>query len=307
MKAKIKWYQEVLELEPSSKVFFPLARLFADNDQYTEAVATLKQGLERHPEHFEARMLLIDCLGRIGAKDTLAEEIASVGLVLSKYPSFWKNWASEQAASPDGKDAALALSFLSATFSNSSISWSSIIEQGLRSVLHGNPAAMPAAAQAAVVSTPISAPAAVSAVTEEDEEVEPEEPEIPLRKSHAQFTEAEAAAYTGIPRNLPEAYDDADEHEDEPFSLRTLTMAHVLAEQGDIKGALDICDELDASAQSENERRRIQDFRDSMTGTAKNAGQTSQTKEDAQPLQGKTKLINTLEMLAERLEARAAR
>ncbi|UZP68272.1 tetratricopeptide repeat-containing protein [Desulfovibrio mangrovi] len=304
MKAKIKWYQEVLELEPSSKVFFPLARLFAENDQYAEAVATLKQGLERHPEHFEARMLLIDCLGRLGANDKLAAEIASVGEVLSKYPSFWKNWAAEQAATPDGRDAALALSFLSATFSNTDISWSAIIEQGLRSVMRGD-----YAAPAAQVAT---APSSVSQVIEEiDEDVEDapaviEEVEEPVLRSHAQFTEAETVAYMGLARES-DSFDDGEEHEDEPFSLRTLTMAHVLAEQGDIKGALDICDELDASAQTDTERRRVNDFRNSLTSTDKSSVQVSQTKEDAQPLQGKTKLINTLEMLAERLEARAAR
>lgn len=305
MKAKIKWYQEVLELEPSSKVFFPLARLFAENDQYAEAVATLKQGLERHPEHFEARMLLIDCLGRLGANDKLAAEIASVGEVLSKYPSFWKNWAAEQAATPDGRDAALALSFLSATFSNTDISWSAIIEQGLRSVMRGDYAAAPAAQVA-------SAPSSVAQVIEETDEDVEETPAVievveePVLRSHAQFTEAETVAYMGLARES-DSFDDGEEHEDEPFSLRTLTMAHVLAEQGDIKGALDICDELDASAQTDSERCRVNDFRNSLTSTDKSSVQVSQTKEDAQPLQGKTKLINTLEMLAERLEARAAR
>ena len=45
MTEKIEWYKEVLELEPNSKVFFPLARLLAEAERTDEAVEILEQGL----------------------------------------------------------------------------------------------------------------------------------------------------------------------------------------------------------------------------------------------------------------------
>ena len=42
MTEKIEWYKEVLELEPNSKVFCPLARMLADEQRFDEAVAVLE-------------------------------------------------------------------------------------------------------------------------------------------------------------------------------------------------------------------------------------------------------------------------
>ena len=46
MMDKIEWYREVLELEPSSKLFFPLARLLVEDGQPEAALETLRRGLE---------------------------------------------------------------------------------------------------------------------------------------------------------------------------------------------------------------------------------------------------------------------
>ncbi|GFM35465.1 tetratricopeptide repeat protein [Desulfovibrio psychrotolerans] len=303
MKAKIKWYQEVLELEPSSKVFFPLAKLFAENDQYPEAIATLKQGLERNTEHFEARMLLIDCLGRMAAMDArhrpaMEAEIRSIGDVLQRYPAFWQSWAGTLSAQPQSKDAAVALSFLSAAFADASISWTEIIEQGLRQVLMGEQGAAAASASPSMAPLKVVAPPPVPSHEEDDESdggiVSATGP-IPLVRGHVQRGSGE---FSGA--------DVEDEAEDEPFSLRTLSMAKVLAEQGDTRGALEICDELLASAQEPAERQRVEAFRHTVAASGRTAVPEHVTAEN-QPLQGKTKLINTLESLAERLEARAAR
>ena len=43
MTEKIEWYKEVLELEPNSKVFFPLARMLAEEQRTDEAVEILEQ------------------------------------------------------------------------------------------------------------------------------------------------------------------------------------------------------------------------------------------------------------------------
>ena len=41
MMEKIEWYQEVLKLDPDSKVFFPLAKLLRDSQQPDKAPAAL--------------------------------------------------------------------------------------------------------------------------------------------------------------------------------------------------------------------------------------------------------------------------
>lgn len=44
MMDKIEWYREVLELEPSSKLFFPLARLLVEDGQPEAALETCAGG-----------------------------------------------------------------------------------------------------------------------------------------------------------------------------------------------------------------------------------------------------------------------
>ena len=92
---------------------------------------------------------------------------------------------------------------------------------------------------------------------------------------------------------------------DRPLSLRTRSMAEVLAEQGDLQGALDIYTELAAAAAGSSEQevlqQRIAMLRTQLEGAAV---------EDLVPpspdmAAGKDKLISMLEALAERVEARA--
>ena len=44
MMEKIEWYQEVLKLDPDSKVFFPLAKLLRDSQQPDKAIEVLRVG-----------------------------------------------------------------------------------------------------------------------------------------------------------------------------------------------------------------------------------------------------------------------
>ncbi|MCR4667459.1 MAG: hypothetical protein K5657_09255 [Desulfovibrio sp.] len=98
----------------------------------------------------------------------------------------------------------------------------------------------------------------------------------------------------------------ADEDEEglpeEQISLRTRSMAEILAEQGDIKGALDIYYELEAAATSVEEsadlRQRITTLRKLLTPqehTPKPQGDSGEKK----------KIVTIIEALSERLEARA--
>ncbi len=136
MMTKINWFKEVLELEPGSKVFFPLARLYFDDGAHGEALATLRHGLERNPDHLEARFMLVEILMRLGREEEAADEVRTITGMLSRYPSFFRVWAKNAALA--SKDSAMALTFLAASFQGSPISWSQVIERGLDAFFGGN-------------------------------------------------------------------------------------------------------------------------------------------------------------------------
>ena len=75
MTEKIEWYKEVLELEPNSKVFFPLARMLAEEQRFDEALDVLEHGLERHSEFLEARLFFIEILHQMGRSQACARQI----------------------------------------------------------------------------------------------------------------------------------------------------------------------------------------------------------------------------------------
>jgi len=270
MKTKIKWFKEVLELEPGSKVFFPLARLYYEDGDLDEAQLTLVQGLERNPDHLEARFLLVEIQSALDQPEAAASEVKTITGMLSRYPSFWKVWA--ESAAPASKDSAMALSFLAHNFQGAPISWSQVIEKGLDALFHDDGAPRPALAPSA----------------SEDEDVC-----------------------------------------DEEANLRTRTMADLLADQGDYQGALEIYEELAAKCGSgegaeletliarmraklgdgETLDDTVADFIGELTaGQGGDEPSEPSTVEEAVAagLPGKDQLLQTLEALAERLEARSA-
>lgn len=288
---KINWFKEVLELEPGSKVFFPLARLYFEDGNHAEAMATLRQGLSRNPDHIEARFLLVEILSRLGRADEAAQEVRTITAMLSRYPAFWKVWA--ESAAPASKDSAMALSFLAASFQGAALSWSQVIEKGLDALFRGNGAPL--------------APGAGAVEVAGAEDAQPQR----RRKAAPAKRAAEADA-----------------------TIRTRTMADLLADQGDFQGALDIYTELaDKAADHEAdelealiEKMRLK-LRRGPGGDAPDAAalRDGEDQEAAGPgdlpdgemdegravapsggLPGKDKLLETLEALAERLEARAA-
>ncbi len=133
---KIDWYQEVLELDPGSKVFFPLAQLLADNQDVSQAVVTLQRGLRRHPEYIEARLFLVEILfkyaGQPDVKALLDAQLELLMPALSRYAGFWKAWSA--ATKNDDSDTSLALNFLAMLFQNQNISVSDIFSKGLEAL-----------------------------------------------------------------------------------------------------------------------------------------------------------------------------
>ena len=66
MTEKIEWYKEVLDLEPNSKIFFPLAKMLEKEGELEEARRVLAEGVSRHEEFLEARLFYISVLSRLG-------------------------------------------------------------------------------------------------------------------------------------------------------------------------------------------------------------------------------------------------
>ena len=314
MTEKIEWYKEVLELEPNSKVFFPLARLLADAGRDDEAIAALEHGLERHSEFLEARLFLIELLYRTGRQDACARQIERLSAMFSAYAGFWQAWAACLSEVDGEADTATVLRFLAAHFVHGPLSLHEVLNRGLDSLEQGGAprtaaparepvkpaAAAPEAPAAPVAAAPeelgekrvATAPAAPAVTVEEPAaEAAPLWEEVPT----------EGGSVTA-PAGAP-AEEDGEEH----FSLRTRSMAEVLAEQGDIRGALDIYNELAAAATLPEECADLQHRIATLTARL---GHQAETPQPAAPPEEETgrstdRLISMLEALAERVEARA--
>lgn len=279
MSEKIEWYKEVLALEPNSKVFFPLARMLADEHNVEEAITVLQHGLERHQEFLEARLYLIELLFISGKQSECTSEIQNLNKMFSAYAGFWQAWATVAAAN-NSPDISTIIRLLAASFENKTLTLHEILEKGLS------------------LST-ASAPVRQQQALDSQEEIEPtivcsndvEVQNYPTEENNTQSIDHSA---DDIP--LP-----ADP--EEQFTLRTRSMAEVLAEQGDIKGALDIYQELVASAASPEEEADLNQRIATLRAHLSSADMASPVRENIPA--GKDKLINMLELLATRVEARA--
>jgi len=294
MQAKIEWYQEVLELEPGSKVFFPLARLLGQSGRADEAVRVLRQGLERHPEYTEARLLLVQLLGDAGDADACKAELVTLTPLFAAYPGFWQAW-SEHSAS---EDQAWGLRFLAACFRDPSFSLRDVLFGGLQA--HASGAAAGAFPSAVPVMTPVEERAAADPASAV--------PEVAELAASLQQPASGAESMAGTSA-LPEEEEDVEEP-----TVRTRSMADVLAEQGDVQSALDIYHEIlertPPGPEADVLRQRIASLSgveasvpvaDAEVSPMESAEPAASDEQSAEP----NKMRSMLESLAQRLDARA--
>ncbi|MGE4298612.1 MAG: tetratricopeptide repeat-containing protein [Desulfovibrionaceae bacterium] len=340
MNTKIDWYKEVLELEPGSKVFFPLAKMLADDGRAAEAVTILRQGLDRHPDHLEAKLLCIELVLAVhGVDGGVVRDVERLADTMGAYPGFWQTWA-DILEDQDERDCACAVQFLAAHFQGNDVTWAEVLERGLKAVLgesseHAVARPRPAAGARDMAATRVAAATVAAAFVEDGGEDEPEEDGGDAGASFA-FSEAPqpfheddvpvsafeddmdidgGGAILGADESRDDDVDDEADDGDESISVRTRTMAVLLEDQGDYSGALDIYKELLAAAEPGPRRddlaQRIAGLTDKLSGLAKpdagdKAASDTRPHDVADALKGKTKLMSTLEALASRLEARAA-
>ncbi len=267
MKTKIKWFKEVLDLEPGSKVFFPLARLQFEEGRAQEAVNTLRGGLERNPDHLEAKLLLVEILSASDG-DEARRQVESITTMLGRYPAFWRVWAQESA--PRSKDSALALSFLAAHFQGATVSWSEVIEKGI----------------VALFDTPASAGTSMDAAGSDEDPDEGHDEEPNLRTRTMADLLVEQGDYQGALDIYRELADSAPESEADELAGLIESMQGKLGQAAGGASVPDVT--VDFGIEDDPDEAGTDD--DGVLGS---------------PLPGKEKMLSTLEALAARLEARA--
>lgn len=139
---KALWYQEVLSIDPASRIFLPYARLLAEHGCFREALDILREGLAKHPEFLEARLFFIDVLCTLGEEKAAALEAAPLIEALSHCSSLWKIWSMNPGIRPDQ---ASMLLFFGATFKEGGPSMTDVFRAGVSALSMKNAAADAAA------------------------------------------------------------------------------------------------------------------------------------------------------------------
>lgn len=303
MMEKISWYQEVLELEPSSRVFFPLAKLLVKVKENKKAIATLKHGISRHPDHIEARLFLVELLSADNAQAELSHELDSLGELFGKYPNFWRIWSQNLARNPGMKDAALAIVFFAACLGGKDISWSSVMEQGLKELLKSHEEHNFFTEISRMTETGEMPSVAEPDLSVQDESLD-DAPSSGLEKKAR--PEASSDAQESLKKLPPISLETPDES-DESYSLRTRSMAEVLAEQGDITGASEILEELLSSAPEDEKsaiKARMEELKNEGGVVASSVDKPKESEKKTEDVEG-NRLVSVLESLAQRFEDRA--
>ena len=286
MKKKIEWFQEVLALEPGSKVFYPLARLFAETNQPENAVLTLQKGLDRHPEYMEARLLLIQILIGMGRMGEIGAHLKAIVEPLEAYPEFWKAWS--RSARSDSRELAAYLTLIASHASGEPVTLGALLDKGL-DVLSGDGAGGGAPSGSANGDAPESALTVCQGSAEADAMDELIDSVEEIVESVDEFAAGELDE--PLPKEAAE-------------SFRTRTMADLLILQRDYLGALDIYRELESHA-SPGELSALRAKIDELQARAL-ASEDEEPEGESDPFcrHAKNRLVSTLETLAARFEAR---
>ncbi len=286
MQDKIQWYEEVMTQDPGSKLFLALARLYVEGAELDKAIRTLRNGLQKHPWHLEAQLLLNDLLHRMDRPEEALDIATPICRVLTDHPVFWLFFADR--LEQEGRlTPALAARMLGLHFSGVTPDLNAICGQGLQAMLHQVKTSNPLQASLDRSQTQEKAP--VSGPVEEEPQGEPDQ-------------ESEQASRESLePRDTPpESQAPGSSAESEAY--QTKTMAEILTAQGDYEAARSIYEQLLAKAASQDDRLELED-RLNTVHKLQSEQEASATQEPRPAgTSNKQQLINQLEKLASRLE-----
>lgn len=337
MNDKSAWFEELLTMEPNSKLFFPLAQTYAQNNRPQDAARVLGQGLSFYPEHLEARLLLIRCLNRLNQDKAAQEQTQYLTKTLSGYPEFWNFWA-ERSKETANQDVALMLRLLVKHLQGEAVHWGEILEQGIKAVIMADGSKHSASSRDAGARETVGAPGA-SATPElgvaghsraqsgvaGHSRAQPSVP--PDQNAAAQLSAAEqplATVFSAAPaaHPSPEAVRQLSETERNYYETRTY--ADLLAEQGEDEEALELYNKLLRLSQDDRQREELgeriatlkaKSLRPQLDADSRHAipvqntdqPQVKQVSPKAEPQKAARPpaLVTTLFRLAERLEARS--
>ena len=336
MMAKTEWYEEILALDPSSKVFWPFARHLAAEGQMEKAMAVLQQGLMADPSHTEARMMLVHLLNEQGKTAEADQQAEPLAAALIQYPGVWDALA--RLKKSKSRDVRIALQVVGKLLRCESCSLLDIVAAGLDGA--GDkvaPLAEDSASESCSTVQQIKDESfhddALSESSQMKSFMQNNQQNVePVFASGSCVTTDDTATGadqdgksisqdTGTETSWPDSYETPhvlqnlpETDTDEPVTLRTRSMAEVLAEQGDIAGALAIYDELSALApddealmkriaelRSRNAPDTEDELRDELAMSTYDMGLTPESLNDGQDHDMKWMLEN----LADRLDARA--
>lgn len=267
MNEKIAWYREVLTFEPGSRIFLPLAKMLVQEGEFDEACRVMASGMARNEDFLDARLYYINLLYSLHRMDECRTQIGWLTRPLAAAKGFWKAWA--ELLDAEGRDSAgLSARLLGASLEGKDISLVTLLNRGLASMENGGAAAQPA--RPASAQTP-AADAPVASVSSRKKAPAASAVQEPARRPLPGSDQFAAAAERLTRAGAIEQPASQDDEEDgdapapAPFSLRTRSMAEVLAEQGDYDGALDIYAELLNAASDASERADLQARMDKIT------------------------------------------
>ena len=82
-------FDELLEHDSGSKIFFPLARLYRKQGHTKRAIEIVQKGIENHPDYLEAQLYLIELLSEVGDDAAAENKAQSIFSKLLSYEKFW--------------------------------------------------------------------------------------------------------------------------------------------------------------------------------------------------------------------------
>ncbi|MFO7816430.1 MAG: tetratricopeptide repeat protein [Desulfovibrionales bacterium] len=322
MEQKEKFYLDVLELEPGSRLFYPLADIYLKQNRLREAREVLLNGLKHHPDHFDARLLLAAIHFELGEKEESLELVRDIFSRIQSRFFFWDLLARDY-QDAGREEMGLALKIISAQSRNEPVSLAGIMRVGLESFLNSGPddPAGTSSSESRPENTVSRAPE-----TGDTPETDEDDQEIETPESEARSGEEEGAD------RYPMLDEDAEEVEDLDFDdpARTRSMADLLFNQEEYEQALRIYRHLWRGTKPGAERRELEDIivtlenklspekdrEEDMGGEAElpengedlageEAGSGNVPAKEAAVEQKRDEVVDTLTRLAERLEQRA--
>lgn len=82
-------FDELLEHDPGSRIFLPLARLYRKQGLFQKAIDIVQKGIGHHPDYFEAHVFLIELFCDAGDRQRAESKAQSVFEKIISHDKFW--------------------------------------------------------------------------------------------------------------------------------------------------------------------------------------------------------------------------